>query len=241
MRLNAIPVEPFVPTRNRPTVLPQAVVAATFLGALVCAPLAETIIGDLDSLDDVAVMAAGSDRIMAAGLIHYLGAVLLGFAVVGLAPLVWRSITGRIGWFLLVVNVACLGAFAMLHLLALEAASPGLDAVAMNEFLVERISEAAGPWVIPIAIMAPFKGLAELLLAIGLVRHGITSWWAPGLILLGTLVHAVGVGPSFLEYLSHWVVAAGVGVAAYGVWQLGRRESAALGGRAIHLPGAVRG
>ncbi len=205
------------------TVLPYRVVALAYAGWGLCVSLGETIIGGLDALDDVSAMSDHGGRIAATGLLHLAGAMLLAVALVGIGALVRGSALGRIGWVLMLVAVPCAGAFAMLHMIALEAAAPGLDEAAMEQFLVERLGAGAGVWVVPIFIAALVAPFAQGLLLIGLARCRVASWAAPGLVLLGAVLHAVLPGEAG-EVASHWIMAAGVVLAAYGIWRLGHRS-----------------
>jgi hypothetical protein len=204
--------------------LPLQRIAAVALGtAWAVMATAETIIGDLDSLDDLAAMTAGSSTIAAAGLLHLLAAALLGVALAGLVPVMWagrRSVVGRTGWSVALAAVPCLGAFGMLHLLAVETTADGLDPGAMEEFLIERLTDSAGPWAVPVLIMALLLPWALVLLAGGLTRLGVASWIAAALVALGALLHAFDPGDSWIEFAGHWVIAAGLAVAAVGVWRL---------------------
>ncbi len=198
-------------------VLPQPVTALAMAGSGLCVASAETVIGSLDQLDSVATISAGYARLATGGLLHLLAAVLLAFALVGLAPLVWRSVVGRVGWLVALVGVPCAGGFAMLHLLALEVAAPTLDAAAMDQFLLQRLGAGGGPWLVPLLWTALLMPVAHLLLVFGLARRKVAPWAAPVLLVVGALVHQVVPG-EFVEVMSHWVIASGLVVAAAGVW-----------------------
>jgi hypothetical protein len=192
--------------------------AVGYAGALACMAGAETVVGDLDRLDDIEAISAGAGRLVANGLIHLAGGVLLVVAVVGLAELVRGSILGRIGWWVLVIAAPCAGAFAMLHLLAVETAAPGLDGAAMGEFLVERLGQGAGAWAVPVAVFALLAPLGHVLLTTALARRHVVSWAAPALILLGAVGHAV-LGTDTTEIASLLTMAAGGLVAGWSLWR----------------------
>ncbi|WP_400994837.1 hypothetical protein [Agromyces sp. GXQ0307] len=180
--------------------------------------IAETLLMDgLDALDDVAVIAANSDRIATAGLLHVLGGVLLVAGLAAVAAPALRTVVGRIGWLLCALVAPCIGAFGMLHLLAVEVASDRLDAAAMQEFLVERLG-GVGPWTVPVMIAAFLGAPAVALLVAGLARFRIASWWAFAVIVVGTLAHAFGSEAEIVETASQWVVAIGLAWAAAGLW-----------------------
>lgn len=198
------------PDRVLPAARPSPVLLACFGASWVALAIAETLLGNgLDALDDVLTIRSSSGLIATAGLLHLLTAVLLGFGLVGLAPLVRGSVTARIGWALSVIGVPCVGAFAMLHLLAVEVAAPGLPAAAMNQFLVDRLGQAGGPWLVPILYAAFIGGIGFILLVVGLARLGLVSWVAAGVVAAGVVLHAFG-GSEVTETLSHWMEAAGL-------------------------------
>jgi hypothetical protein len=205
------------PTRVFPAAPPSRVLLACFGASWIALAIAETLLGNgLDALDDVLMIRANSGRIATAGLLHLVTAVLLGFGLVGLAPLVRGSVTARVGWVLSMIGVPCLGAFAMLHLLALEVAAPELAADAMNQYLVDRLGQAGGPWLVPILYAAFIGGIGFILLVVGLARLGLVSWVAVGVVAAGVVLHAFG-GTEVTETVSHWMEAAGLVLAAFGV------------------------
>lgn len=190
---------------------------ACFGASWVALATAETLLGNgLDALNDVLMIRSGAGRITTAGLLHLLAAVLLGFGLIGLAPVVRDGVTARIGWVLSVVGVPCLGAFAMLHLLAVEVAAPGLPGHAMNRFLVDRLGQAGGPWLVPVLYVAFLLGIGLVLLVVGLARLGRVPWVAVGILTAGVALHAFG-GTEVTETVSHWMEAAGLVLAALGV------------------------
>jgi hypothetical protein len=191
--------------------------AVGYAGALACLAGAEAVVGDLDRLDDVGAISAGAGRLVVNGLVHLAGGVLLVLAVVGLVELVRGSVMGRIGWWVLAVSAPCGGAFAMLHLLAVETAAPGLDGAAMEQFLVERLGQGAGAWAVPIAVYALLAPLGHVLLTTALARRRVISWAAPTLVLLGAVGHAV-LGTGTTEIASLMVMAAGGLVAGWNLW-----------------------
>lgn len=187
---------------------------------------AETMLGDgQDALDDVVMISRSSSLITGAGLLHWLAGVLLVVALAGLAPLVWPSRVGRTGWWLSLTMTTSLGAFAMLHLLAVETAAPGLDPVGMNEFLVDRLGAGAGPWVGPMLLVGLVGPVSVLVLLCGVVRVGLSSWLAPALFGAGAVVHMTVPG-EVVETGSHWLMAAGTIVAAHGIWRARRGATA---------------
>lgn len=204
---------------------------------------AETLLGDgQDALDDVAMISRSSSLITGAGLLHWLAGVLLVVALVGLAPLVWPSRVGRAGWWLSLTMTTSLGAFAMLHLLAVETAAPGLDPVGMNEFLVDRLGAGAGPWIGPMLLVGLLGPVSVLVLLCGVVRVGLSSWLAPALFGAGAVVH-MAVPGEVVETGSHWLMAAGTIVAGHRTWRARRdgREAAAPQRSFPHARAAVLG
>lgn len=169
---------------------------------------AETLLGDLDALDDVAAMASGAGRIASAGLLHVLSGVLLAYAAVGLLARLRGRIGGRIGATLVLVLSTCLGAFGMLHLLALEATAADLDPAAMNAFL-DRLSEAPGWWSIPIAVVGLLGVPVVALTCLALARAGAVGWWGPAVVTVAAVAHFVG-GSGTIEIAAHWAVAVGL-------------------------------
>ncbi len=78
--------------------IPFRTMAVLGLGSFwIAIAAAETIIGSLDSLDNVAELAAGQGRVVTAGLLHMLSGVLLLLGLSGVAPIAWTSRLGRIG------------------------------------------------------------------------------------------------------------------------------------------------
>lgn len=206
------------PALARPAVPGPRATALTLVGSMVAMSLGEQVIGTLDQAEDVAAITAGSDRLAVGGLLLLLAAVLLGFAAAGLGRIVWPSIVGRIGWFLLMIAVPCGGAFAVFHLLLLETGAAGLDPVAMEQFIVERF-KGPGTWGAPVGFFA-IGGLTSLLLVlVALARLHIVSVAAPVLLLVGILMEAT-LGDGMSEIAGHWVVAAAMTVAAPGLWRL---------------------
>jgi hypothetical protein len=190
-----------------------------FGAAWVAVATAETLLGSRDALDDVAVIGASAGRIAAAGLIHVMAGALLAGALAVLAAPAWRTVLGRVGWVLAAVTAPCLGAFGMLHLLAVETAAPGLDAAAMQQFLVDRLSAAPGPWGVPVLFVAFVGTFALPVLAAGLARARVAPWAAAAVAGAGAVLHFFGGGVEALEVASHWVLAAGLAWAAVGLWR----------------------
>lgn len=209
-------------TAIRTKVPAHGLAAVGLTGFWVAVAAAETLLGDgQDALDDVAMISRSSSLITGAGLLHWLAGVLLVVALAGLAPLLWSSRVARVGWWLSLTMTSSLGAFAMLHLLALETAAPGLDPVAMNEFLVDRLGAGAGPWIGPMLFVGLLGPVSVLVLLCGVVRVGLGSWLAPALFGAGAVVHAAVPG-ELVETGSHWLMAAGTTVAAHGIWRARR-------------------
>jgi hypothetical protein len=192
-------------------------------GVWLAVAVAETVRGNLGALDDVQAIAEGSDRLTTAGGLHLVAGVCLAYALVGLAPLLWgagrlpRTGLSRWGWWASSIAVPCFGAFGMLHLLAIEAAAPGLDGAAMQQFLVERLG-GGGAWNIPVAVAAIVMPFIMLALLYGLARADVVSWWAPFLVAFGAVVHAFG-WTSWVDIASHWLIAVGGIVATIGLWR----------------------
>lgn len=217
-------------TRTSPTLAPprpagppvpgRRVTAVSLAGAGIALAAGEQLVGNLDQADDVALIAAGSERLAAGGLTQLLAAVLLCFAAAGLGHIVWPSITGRIGWVLLMVTVPCAGAFALFHLILLETGAPGLDPVAMQQFIIERF-QGPGPWGIPVGLFALIGPLALLLVLIALVRVRTAPLAAPAVLLVGAVLDQVP-GDGALELVGLWLVALALVLAAVGLWRGGR-------------------
>ena len=195
---------------------PARPVAAAGLGlSWVAVAAAETLLtGGLDALDDVTMIGEHAGTITTAGLLHLLGAVLLGLGLAGSAALAWASRWSQVGWTLTMVGVPCLGAFAMLHLLAVETAASGLDGEAMNQFLIEQLSSGVGGWAVPVGIFALVTPLAVVLLLVGLARSRSLNWWPAGVTAAGMILHLIG-DTELLEALSHWMIAAGLLLAGW--------------------------
>ncbi|WP_157962436.1 hypothetical protein [Homoserinimonas sp. OAct 916] len=186
-------------------------------GAWIAVAVAETLlIGGQDALNDVGMIGENYLVITIAGMLHWAAALSLTVGLVGVAPLIWASRIGRIGWSLTTALAAGLSAFAMVHLLALETAAAGLDGPAMNQFLVERLGDGTGPWVIPIFFVALVGPWSFALLLFGLVRVRRVHWISPVVFVIGALIHLL-FAAEILESLSVWVMAAGGMIAAYGI------------------------
>lgn len=211
-----------VPTVDRPAEfrLPDRAVAAALGAAWAPLALGETLLGDLDALDDVALVADGSARIAAAGLLHCASGVLLAYAAVGLTARLRRRLIGRVAAWLLLVAAVCLGAFGMFHLVALETASAGLDPAAMNAFL-ERFSVAPGYWALPLAVIGLLAYPLLTVVCVSLARAGIVRWRGPAIAAAATVAHAVG-GQGLTELLAGWVMTAGLALVAVDLAPRGR-------------------
>ena len=208
------PFDPSAPVRPRPGLRTAAV---AIVGNATCIALAEAVIGPLDQTDDFAAMAASPERLEAGGLLHLLGAVFLGFAVAGLARVVWTSITGRVASVLLAIAVPCGGAFALFHLVLVETVADGLNPVAMEEFVLERTS-GPGAWGLPVAYYALVGFLASLLLLVALCRVGLSSWLAPPIVLAAILMESQ-LDDGVTEVAAHWVSVLAWVIAAVGIWR----------------------
>jgi len=193
-------------------------------GSWIAVAVAETLMSNgVDALDDVAMIAAHRGTLATAGLLHVLGGVLLGLGLTGVAAAAWSSRWSRAGWTLAATGVPCLGAIGMLHLLAVETAAAGLDTVAMNDFLVQRLGGAGGAWALPVGIAALLLPLAVVLLLTGLARAGHLGWVPMGVFTLGMLLHLVLASNELAEVSSHWLMATGLLLTAVTLW---RRERA---------------
>jgi hypothetical protein len=175
--------------------------------------VAETLLGDLDALDDVAAMAGGAGRIASAGLLHVLSGVLLAYAAVGLLARLRGRTGGRIGATLVLVLSTCFGAFGMLHLLALETTAADLDPAAMNAFL-DRLSEAPGWWSVPVGVVGLLGMPVMALTCLALARSGAVRWWGPAVVTAAALVHFAGLSGA-LEIAAQWGVVAGLTIVAF--------------------------
>lgn len=220
------PFDPAAPHRPRPGLRTAGL---AILGHALCVAAAEAVIGPLDQTNNFAAMAAEPGRLEAGGLLHLLGAVLLGVAVAGLAPAVWGSVTGRVSTVLLAIAVPCGGAFAMFHLVLVETVADGLDPVAMEEFVMERAT-GPGAWGAPVAYYAIIGFVASMLLLVALARVGVVSWIAPVIVLVAILMESL-LGDGLTEIAAHWIDVVAWIVAAVGIWR--------LGGRPTVLPGTT--
>lgn len=107
------------------------------VGAWLAIAAAETLLGGgQDALNNVGMIQDNYVVITTAGMLHGVAGMLLIVGLTGVAPLVWASGFGRVGWFLSMTLTAGLGSFAMLHLLALETAAAGLDGAAMSQWVM---------------------------------------------------------------------------------------------------------
>jgi hypothetical protein len=188
---------------------------ATALALGLCwVPLAigETVLGELDALPDVATIAGGSSRIAAAGLLHIVSGVLLAYAAVGLLARLRGRLLGRIGAVLVLVLSTCLGAFGMLHLLALETTAADLDPTAMNAFL-DRLSLAPGWWSVPVGIVGLLGLPVVALTCLAVARTGVVRWSGPVVVTAATVLHFAGLSGA-LEVAAHWGVAVGLTLVA---------------------------
>lgn len=210
------PFDPAATPRPRPGL---RVAAVALLGHALCIAAAEAVIGPLDQVDNYDAMAAAPGRLEAGGLLHLVGAVLLGIAVAGLARVVWASMTGRVAAVLLAIAVPAGGAFAMFHLALVETVADGLDPVAMEQFVSERAT-GPGAWGAPVAYYALVGFVASLLFLVALVRVGVVSWIAPAIVLVAILMESL-LGDGTTEIAAHWIDVGAWVIAAVGIWRLG--------------------
>lgn len=213
--------------QKTPTVraaFPAARLAAAGIGATwVAAATAETLLGNgQDNFNDVGMLSDNYALITAAGLLHWAGGIFLLVGLAGLAPLLWAGRLGRAALLLTAPLAVGLGAFAMLHLVVLETAAEGLNGPAMNQFLIQRLGEGNGPWIIPIIFVAVLGPWSFLLLLTAMVRAHLTHWAAPALFAAGALLHMLVHG-EIIETVSLWVMAAGALIAAVGILRSGLR------------------
>lgn len=184
-------------------------------GAWVAVASAESLMSQgQDALDDVGMIGENFSAIASAGLLHWLAGILLAVGLAGAAPLVWASRWGRAGWVLSAILAVSFGAFGMLHLMALETSAPDLDAAAMNQFLLERLGEGTGPWLVPILFAGLLGPWSFFVLLIGMLRVNLVSWVAPTVFMLGAVIHML-VADEMLETASLWIMAAGGLLAAW--------------------------
>lgn len=206
----------------------RGLAAVGLSGAWIAVAAAETLLRNgQDALNDVAMIGENHSLIAAAGMLHWAAGMLLIVALAGTAPLVWASRIGRVGWTLTVTLAAGLGAFAMVHLVALETAAAGLDGAAMNTFLIQRLGEGTGPWLIPVLFVGLVGPWSVALLLVGLVRVHLVHWASPALFAGGAAMHMLLTG-EFFETASHWVMVAGVVLAAHGILRSGARAAAGI-------------
>lgn len=215
------PLSPFRPGEGGGQVPSPRITALALVGAWLGCAAGEALIGNLDETVSIAAIAEGGGRLTAGSLVLLGAAALLGLALAGLGPIMRGSVTGRIGWGLMVPAVPCYGAFAMFHLILVETGAAGLNQTAMEQFVIERF-QGPGLWALPVTYFVFFGMLSQLLVLIALVRRGVTSPLAPALFAAGVIGDNVvtGGGP---EIASICVMALGAAVAAYGLWQVGRR------------------
>jgi hypothetical protein len=194
----------FQPTPVRPQV--PVGLAICFGGTWVAFALGETVIGELDALESAAALAADSGRVATAGLLHILAGVLLTLGLMGLWDQVRAKAVARIGALLCAALAPCLGAFGMLHLLALE----------MDDIALERL-QGFGVWGVPVIVVALLGPFMLTVLLAGLARLGHIPWWAVALTGGGALLHLFGgalldsfLGNGVSEIVSHWLIAGGM-------------------------------
>lgn len=174
--------------------------------------VAETLLGELDALRDVPTVAGGAGRVAAAGLLHVLSGVLLAYAAAGLLARLRGRLGGQVGAALVLVLSTCVGAFGMLHLLALETTAADLDPTAMNAFL-DRLAAAAGWWSVPVGFVGLLGVPVVALTCLALARAGAVRWWGPVVVTAAAVLHVSG-GSGALEIAAHWAVAVGLVVVA---------------------------
>lgn len=176
-------------------------------GSWIALALGETVIGELDALESSATLAASSGRVVTAGLLHVLAGVLLTYGLVGLANRVQQSTLMKISVLLTGLLATCLGAFGMLHLLALE----------MDDATLEK-TQGFGAWGVPVLVVALLGAFVLVLLLASLARLGAVPWWTVGLTFAGAVLHLFG-GSGLTEVAAHWLIAAGMLSAAVSLAQ----------------------
>lgn len=167
-------------------------------GSWIAFALGETVIGELDALDSAAELAANSGRVVTAGLLHVLAGVLLTYGLVGLADRVRESVFVRVSALLVGLLAPCLGAFGMLHLLALE----------LDDSTLQK-TQGFGAWGVPVLVVALLGAFLLVLLLASLARLGVVPWWAVGVTFAGAALHLFG-GSGLTEVGSHWLIATGM-------------------------------
>lgn len=221
-------VSPTLPRPTRPApALGTPAVAVPLALSWAAVAAAETLLGDLDALTDVASVSAGAGRVAAAGLLHVLAGVLLAVGAVGLLGLLRGRLVGRIAAGLVVGSAVCLGAFGMLHLLAVEVAAPDLDAAAMDAFLA-RLSTEPGWWALPVAVVALLALPALAVACLSLARADRVRWWGGAVVAVAAVGHAV-LGDGWTEVAAHWLAAAGLAVVALDLVRAARSLGGAHG------------
>lgn len=191
----------------RPTAPPRALAVVGLGGCWAALALAETVIGDLDTLSALGPLSESPGRIVVAGLLHLLAGVLLVLGVAGVAGAAWASRLGRAGVVLCALLAVGLGGFGMLHLLTVEMTA-AIDPDAISGAL-DRGDGRRPAWQLPVAVVALGGGWLLAVLLAGLARLGLVPWASVGVVAAGALLHFFkGDGP--LEYVAHWVVAAGM-------------------------------
>lgn len=211
--------------------------ALAVLGHGLCIAVAETILGDLDQTDDFAAMSAAPGRLVAGGMVHLLGAVLLGVAIAGLARVIWPTVVGKVATVLLAVAVPCGGAFAMFHLVLAETTAAGLDSVAMEQFVVDRTA-GSGAWGAPVAFYALAGFTASVLMLVALARVRVISW-IPAALMLAAFLAETMIPSGMAEITAHWVGALAWGVAALAIWRVAAAHTAGAGAGAPLQPDPV--
>lgn len=176
----------------------RALVAVGLGGCWIAMALAETVLGDLDALRDAATLSEGRSRVVAGGLLHVASGVLLVLGLAGVAPRTRSSRLLALGVVAAALLAACLGAFGMLHLLALEMDDAGL--ARLDRF---------GAWGVPLVVVALLGTWLLVLLLAGLARAGDAPWWPVGPVAAGAVLHFLALGDA-TEVASHWLVAAGM-------------------------------
>ncbi|HZI96310.1 MAG TPA: hypothetical protein VFD41_02160 [Actinomycetales bacterium] len=150
---------------------------------------AEALLGDLDQVDDLAAIHESVGRVVAGGVLHLVGGLVVAATAVGVLQLVRRrgAALARAGAVLAVVCAVAAGGMAMFHLLLVELAHPDLDRAAMTEFAELRLNEGAGWWALPVVLVLVTLPLSSGLLLGALVRARLVGWWVLGLF-VGALV-----------------------------------------------------
>jgi hypothetical protein len=195
--------------------------------------IGEALYGTMDDFSQLDLLAASPGRMIGGGLVQFFGAIVLVPAILGMILLARsraRMLT-TIGGVIAIGLPVGLGAFSQLHLVAREFARPGLDQVAMTEF-VAGFNEVGGGWMVPIMLVLLGMSLGLPLLALALRRARVISVLPVVLVIAGAAVHLLMDAVlvlSWTEVASHFVLAAGVSLIGFRVLRMtGVEWSAAI-------------